>query len=78
MNDEALDAAWTTLEPAADRRRRIDAQVASWLDAHDTSLASEWLALFKLAPLPAFGLATVSALAIAVAPPLIWFAQALM
>jgi hypothetical protein len=78
MNDEALDGAWTTLEPNADRRKRIDAQVAAWLDANDTSLVAEWLALFKLAPLPALGLATVSALAIAAAPPLIWFAQALL
>lgn len=78
MNDETLDSAWTALEPSADRRQRIDAQVTAWLDARDTSLASEWLALFKLAPLPALGLATVSAVAIAAAPPLIWFAQALM
>jgi len=78
MNDEVLDGAWTTLEPGADRRQRIDAQVAAWLDAHDTSLAAEWLALFRIAPLPALGLATVSALAIAAAPPLIWFAQALI
>jgi hypothetical protein len=78
MNDEAIAGAWTTLEPSKDERQRIDAQVSAWLDAHDTSLASEWLALFKVAPLPAFGLAAVSALSIAAAPPLVWFAQILI
>jgi hypothetical protein len=78
MNDEALTSAWTTLDPAEDRRTRIDAQLSAWLDAHDTSLAAEWLTLFKVAPLPALALATASALSIAAAPPLIWFAQALL
>ena len=78
MNDETLNAAWTTIEPTEQGRSRIDAQLSAWLDAHDTSLAAEWLALFRGAPLPAFALATASVLSIAAAPPLIWFAQALM
>jgi hypothetical protein len=78
MNDEALTAAWTTLEPTGEGRRRIDAQLSAWLDAHDTSLAAEWLALFRGAPLPALALATASLLSIAAAPPIIWFAAALM
>lgn len=78
MNDEALGHAWTTLEPTGHLRRRIDAQVSAWLDARDTPLAAEWLALFKVAPLPAFGLAIGSAVSIVAAPPLVWFARALM
>jgi hypothetical protein len=78
MNDEALGNAWTTLEPTADRRRRIDARVSAWLDARDTSLATEWFGLFRVAPLPALGLVTMSAVAIVAAPPLVWFALALM
>ena len=53
MNEEDLTLTWTTLNPGSAQRRRIDARVSSWLDAHDTSLASEWLGLFKIAPLPA-------------------------
>jgi hypothetical protein len=78
MNDEALVDAWTALEPAGHERQRIDTQVWAWLDAHDTSLAAEWLGLFRAAPLGAFGLATVSAISIAAAPPLVWFGQALL
>ena len=74
-NDDTLDSAWATLEPTAAQRRRIDAQVYAWLDAHDTTLAAEWLALFKVAPLTAFGLVTVSAIAIALASPLAWFTR---
>jgi hypothetical protein len=76
-NDDALDSAWTTLEPAAAQRRRIDAQVYAWLDAHDTTLAAEWLALFKVAPLTAFGLVTVSTIAMVVTSPFTWLVRVL-
>jgi hypothetical protein len=78
MNDEELGDAWTTLEPTMERRRRIDARVFAWLDARDTPLAAEWLGLFRVAPFAALGLATVSAVSIVLAPPLVWFARALM
>jgi hypothetical protein len=78
MNDEELADAWTTLEPTVGRRRRIDAHVFAWLEAKDTSLAVEWLGLFRVAPFAAFGLATVSAVSIVLATPLVWFARALM
>ena len=78
MNDEELADAWTTLEPTVGRRRRIDAQVFAWLEAHDTPLAAEWLGLFRVAPFAALGLATVSAVSIVLATPLVWFARALM
>ncbi len=78
MNDEELGEAWTTLEPAMRRRRRIDARVFAWLEARDTPLAAEWLGLFRVAPFAALGLATVSAVSIIAATPLVWFARALM
>jgi len=78
MNDEALGHAWTTLDPTGERRRRIDARVSAWLEARDTPLAAEWLALFRVEPLTALGLATVSAVSIVAASPLAWFARALM
>jgi hypothetical protein len=78
MNDEELGDAWTTLEPAMRRRRRIDARVFAWLEARDTPLAAEWLGLFRVAPFAALGLATVSAVSIVAATPLVWFARALM
>ena len=77
MNDDALDSAWTTLQPTAGRRRRIDARVFAWLEARDTPLAAEWLGLFRVAPFPATGLLAASAVSIATAPPLVWLALAL-
>ena len=78
MNHDTVNDAWTTLGPTAPERQRIDARVAAWLDAYDTSLAGEWLGLVRHAPLPALGLATLSAASIVAAPPLVWFARALM
>ena len=78
MNDEELDDAWTTLEPTARQRRRIDARVSAWLEAHDTPLAAEWLGLFRLEPFAALGLAAVSGVSIVTVPPFVWFARALI
>ena len=78
MNDEELQEAWTTLEPAMQQRRRIEARVFAWLEARDTPLAAEWLELFRVAPFSALGLATVSAVSVVTATPLVWFARALM
>jgi hypothetical protein len=78
MNDEELGDVWTTLQPTMPQRRRIDARVFAWLEARDTPLAAEWLALFKVAPFSAAGLVAVSAVATVTAPPLLWLARALM
>ena len=78
MNDQELGDAWTTLEPTMRQHRRIDARVFAWLEANDTSIAAEWLGLFRVAPFPVLGLVTVSAVSIVVATPLLWFARALM
>ena len=78
MNDEELAEVWTVLHPAMEQRRRIDARVSDWLEAHDTSLAAEWFGLFRMAPVSALGLVAASAVSIATAPPLIWLARALI
>jgi hypothetical protein len=78
MTDEELVDVWTALEPTAPQLRRIDARVSAWLEARDTSLAAEWLGLFRIAPFSALGLATVSAVSVVTATPLLWFARAFM
>lgn len=77
MNDNELTSTWTLLDPTANERRRISARLFEYLEAHDTSLAAEWLALVRVSPLATIALATASAVAIA-AMPLAWFASALM
>jgi hypothetical protein len=72
MNDEELVGVWTTLMPTAHQRRRIDARLGAWLDAHDMSLAAEWISLFKVAPFTTIALATASAVAIVAVTPLVW------
>jgi hypothetical protein len=78
MNDEGLAGVWATIEPTVLQRPRIDAHVFAWLEARDTTLATEWLGLLRLAPFSAAGLVAVSAVTVATAPPLMWLALALM
>jgi hypothetical protein len=77
MNDQELTDTWTTLDPTTGQRQRINRTVFSWLDAHDMSLAAEWIGLLRIAPGGALGLAAVSAVAIVLATPLVWVARAL-
>jgi hypothetical protein len=79
VTDAELTQAWTTLEPHDPQRRRIDAQVSAWLEAHDTPLAAEWLALFRAAPVAGPGLALASAVSLSMfaAPALAWLMRAL-
>ena len=78
MNEDELERAWMTLQPTTPQRRRIDARVTEWLEARDTSLAAEWLGLFRGAPFSTAGLVAASVVSIVTAPPLIWLARALM
>jgi hypothetical protein len=78
MNDEEIVDVWTTFHPTMRQRRRIDARVSAWLEARNTSLAAEWIELFKIEPIFSVGLVTVSAVSIATAPPLIWLGQFLI
>lgn len=76
MNGEEIVDVWTALEPTSRQHQRIETRVFEWLEASDTSLAAEWIGLFGASPLSTFGLATVSAVAILLAP-LAWLAGAL-
>jgi hypothetical protein len=79
MNDDEIGAVWiAALQPTTLQRHRIEARVFAWIEASDTSLAAEWLGLFRVAPFSAVGLVTVSAIAIAVTSPLLWLASALI
>jgi hypothetical protein len=78
MNEDDPGGLWPALEPGPRTRRRIDARVDAWLDAHDTPLAAEWLALFRFSPIPAFGLLAASAVALVTTTPLLWIARALL
>jgi hypothetical protein len=78
MNDEPLAGDWETLAPTPPQRQRIEARVFGWIEARDTSLAAEWLALIRVSPIAALGLGTVSAVSIASAPPFIWLVRALL
>jgi hypothetical protein len=77
MNEDDFGGLWAALEPDARSRRRIDARVGGWLEAHDTTLAAEWLALFRFEPIAAVGLVGVSAVALITTTPLLWLARAL-
>jgi hypothetical protein len=78
MNDEQIAGTWAALQPSALQRQRIDARVFEWLDARETTLAAEWLGLFRIAPFSSAALLAASAISMVTAPPLIWFARALM
>ena len=78
MNDEEFGGAWATFQPTVRQRRRIDSRVFAWLEARDTPLAAEWIALFRVAPFSAAGRVAVSAVSIAATTPLVWLARALM
>jgi hypothetical protein len=79
MNDAEFRGLWTTLQPTARQRQRIDARVFAWLEARDTPLAAEWLGLLRVAPFSTAGLVAVSAVSIAAAAvPLAWLARAVM
>lgn len=78
MNDHELTETWATLTPTTDQRRRINARVFAWLDARDTSLAAEWLRLFKVEPFAAVAFTAASAVALVAATPLLWLARALL
>ena len=77
MNDEELGAAWALLDPTDSRRRRIDRRVQGWLEARDTPLVSEWIDLFRVAPVTSLTLAAAGAAAILATSPVLWLARVL-
>jgi hypothetical protein len=77
VNDEDLAISWSDLHPTVSQRRRIDSRVAAALQAHDSSLLTEWLNLFDVGRWRAIGLVAVSGVSIVTTAPLLWVARAL-
>lgn len=78
MNRQELTAQWVTLEPTARQRRRIENRVLEWLEAHETSLAAEWLDLIKVHPVAGLGYAAAGALSLVAVTPLSWLASSVL
>ena len=78
MNDQELVGVWTALEATDVQQQRMQARVFGLLEARDTSLASEWIGLFRLSPVSAFGLLAGSTASLATATPILWLARALL
>jgi hypothetical protein len=72
MNDAELMSIWSTLEPSARRRARIETRVFEWLEASETSIAAEWLGLLKVEPLTALAYASVGAVSLLLLTPVGW------
>jgi hypothetical protein len=72
MNDTQLLATWSALEPSARRRARMNAQVSAWLEAGETSLASEWLGVLKVAPFAALSCVGAGAAWLVLVTPVGW------
>lgn len=78
MNDTELGVVWSTLEPSAQRRARVEKQVFEWLEARETSLLGEWFGLLKVEPLTGFAYASLGALSLLLLSPLGWIASFLL
>jgi hypothetical protein len=78
VNDTQIMSLWSALEPSTRRRARIDTRVLEWLEASETSLAGEWLALLKVEPLTGLAYASVGALALVLLTPVGWVLSALV
>jgi hypothetical protein len=76
MNDTEFPRLWRTLEPSGRRRARIENRVFEWIEARQTSLASEWLRLIRIDPVPGLALAAAAALSLLFLTPFGWLAYA--
>ena len=74
MNDTELMNLWSALEPNGRQRARIETRVFDWLEASETSIAGEWLALLKVEPLTALAYASVGAVSLVLLTPIGWIA----
>ena len=72
MNEMELVSAWSTLEPSARQRARIETRVFEWIEASQTSITGEWLALIKVEPLSVVAFASVGAASLALLTPVGW------
>ena len=72
MNDREIMKLWSALEPTPRRRARIETRVFEWLEASETSIAGEWLALLKVEPLTAMAYASLGAVVLLLHAPIGW------
>ena len=72
MNDMELVSTWSALEPSARRRARVETRVFDWIEAGETSIAGEWLALLKVEPLTALACVSVCAVSLVLLTPVGW------
>ena len=72
MNEADLAALWSQLGPDTRRRARIETRVFEWLEASETSLAGEWLALLKVEPVTGLAFAAVGAVSLVLLTPVGW------
>jgi hypothetical protein len=72
MSDTDLMNLWSALEPTSRRRARIETRVFEWIEASETSIAGEWLALLKVEPLSVLAFASAGAASLAFLTPLGW------
>ena len=78
MNDTEVTQIWRTLEPSGRQRARIEDRVFDWIEARETSLATEWLNLIRTDPLPGLGLAAMAAVSLLMLTPLGWLASSVL
>jgi hypothetical protein len=74
VNDTDLVSLWSALEPSTRRRARIETRVFEWLEASETTIAAEWLALLKTEPLTALAYASIGAVSLFLLTPVGWIA----
>jgi hypothetical protein len=72
MNDTELTSLWAMLEPSSRSRARIETRILEWLEASETSLAGEWLALLKVEPVTGLAFVSVGALSLMLFTPVGW------
>ncbi len=70
MTEDDLITAWQALEPSPAARARMENQVMAWLDATETPLWDEWLALLRIAPIRGLSFSLAAALALLLTTPL--------
>ena len=78
MTDAEITQVWSTLEPSARERARIESRVLGWVEASETSLVTVWLDLIRVNPIGGLGLVAASALSLLMLTPLGWVASSML
>jgi hypothetical protein len=74
MNDAELMSLWSALEPSTRRRARIETRLFEWIEAKETSIAAEWLALLNVEPVSVLAYAAAGAVSLWLLTPIGWVA----